>query len=80
MGGGQALLTTKDMFFRMYKSELMATIVYVVSTEKLRQRLQEEGLSEGVIQKSEQINNVEFAVMQKQLVLLKQKQKQFIDT
>lgn len=49
MGGGQALLAIKDMFSRLYKSELMATIVCVVSTEKLRQRPQEEGLSEGVI-------------------------------
>ena len=76
----EALLAVKDMFPRMSNSELMAPTDNVVSTEKLRQRLQEEGVSEGVIQESEQIMRAEFAAMQKQLVLLKQKQWRLIDT
>lgn len=76
----EALLAVKDMFPRMSNSELMAPTDNVVSTEKLRQRLQEEGVSEGVIQESEQIMKAEFAAMQKQLVLLKQKQWRLIDT
>ncbi|CAO2834695.1 unnamed protein product [Amaranthus hypochondriacus] len=76
----EALLAVKDMFPRMSNSELMAPTDNVVSTEKLRQRLHEEGVSEGVIQESEQIMRAEFAAMQKQLVLLKQKQWRLIDT
>lgn len=75
-----ALQAVKDMFPRMSNSELMAPVDNLaMSTQKLRQRLQQEGLSEGVIQDSEQIMRVEFAEIQKQLVLLKQKQWMFID-
>ncbi|KAL2893172.1 Oxysterol-binding protein-related protein 1C [Bienertia sinuspersici] len=76
-----ALQAVKDMFPRMSNSELMAPIDnVVVSTDKLRQRLQEEGVNEGVIQESEQIMRAEFAAVQKQLVVLKQKQWMLIDT
>uniref|UniRef100_A0A803L096 PH domain-containing protein n=1 Tax=Chenopodium quinoa TaxID=63459 RepID=A0A803L096_CHEQI len=76
-----ALQAVKDMFPRMSNSELMAPIDNVaLSTEKLRQRLQQEGVSEAVIQDSEQIMRAEFAGMQNQLVLLKQKQWMLIDT
>ncbi|KAK9713825.1 hypothetical protein RND81_06G053800 [Saponaria officinalis] len=76
-----ALQAVKDMFPRMSNSELMAPIDnVVVSTEKLRQRLQEEGLSETAIQDSEQIMRGEFATLQNQLVLLKQKHLMLIDT
>lgn len=75
-----ALQAVKDMFPRMSNSELMAPVDNLaMSTQKLRQRLQQEGISEGVIQDSEQIMRVEFAEIQKQLVLLKQKQWMFID-
>ncbi|GAB2235213.1 hypothetical protein Droror1_Dr00027707 [Drosera rotundifolia] len=75
------LQAVKDMFPRMSNSELMAPIDNLaVSTEKLRQRLQEEGVPESAIQDSELIMRSEFAALQKQLLLLKQKQWQLIDT
>ena len=77
----EALQAVKDMFPRMSNSELMAPINNVtVSTEKLRQRLLEEGVSEAAIQDSEQIMRSEFSALQTQLVLLKQKQWLLTDT
>ena len=76
-----ALQAVKDMFPRMSNSELMAPVDNVsVSTEKLRQRLLEDGVREAAIQDSEQIMKTEFAALQNQLVLLKQKQSILIDT
>ena len=77
----EALQAVKDMFPRMSNSELMAPMDnVVVSTEKLRQRLMQEGVSEAAIQDSEQIMRSEFTALQNQLVLLKQKQWLLIDT
>ncbi|XWS25198.1 hypothetical protein CRYUN_Cryun27aG0049200 [Craigia yunnanensis] len=77
----EALQAVKDMFPRMSNSELMAPMDNVaVSTEKLRQRLMQEGVSESAIQDSEQIMRTEFAAFQNQLVLLKQKRWLLIDT
>ncbi|XP_007018961.2 PREDICTED: oxysterol-binding protein-related protein 1C isoform X2 [Theobroma cacao] len=77
----EALQAVKDMFPRMSNSELMAPVDNVaVSTEKLRQRLMMEGVSESAIQDSEQIMRSEFAALQSQLLLLKQKQWLLIDT
>ncbi|XVF39411.1 hypothetical protein PTKIN_Ptkin01aG0032500 [Pterospermum kingtungense] len=77
----EALQAVKDMFPRMSNSELMAPIDNVaVSTEKLRQRLMQEGVCESAIQDTEQIMRGEFAAMQNQLLLLKQKQLLLIDT
>ncbi|MED6191701.1 Oxysterol-binding protein- protein 1C, variant 2 [Stylosanthes scabra] len=77
----EALQAVKDMFPRISNSELMAPLDNVsVSTEKLRQRLLEERVSEAAIQDSEQIMRTEFAALQNQLVLLKQKQSMLIDT
>lgn len=77
----EALQAVKDMFPRMSNSELMAPIESIqVSTEKLRQRLLEEGLMETAIQESEQIMRNEFAALQNQLLLLKQKHWLLIDT
>ncbi|XVE95415.1 hypothetical protein REPUB_Repub02eG0095100 [Reevesia pubescens] len=77
----EALQAVKDMFPRMSNSELMAPMDNVaVSTEKLRQRLMQEGVRESAIQDSEQIMRSEFASLQNQLVLLKQKQWRLIDT
>ena len=77
----EALQAVKDMFPRMSNSELMAPIDNVaVSTEKLRQRLQEEGVREEAIQDSEQIMRNEFSSLQNQILLLKQKQWLLIDT
>ncbi|KAJ0976027.1 hypothetical protein J5N97_017992 [Dioscorea zingiberensis] len=73
----EALHAVKEMFPRMSNSELMAPLDgLVVSTEKLRQRLQEEGVRED----SEQIMRAEFAALQNQLVALKQKQSLLVDT
>ncbi|KAK6132380.1 hypothetical protein DH2020_033871 [Rehmannia glutinosa] len=77
----EALQTVKDMFPRMSNRELMAPVDNLaVSTEKLRQRLLEEGLSEAAIQQSEQIMRNEFASLQNQLMLLKQKHWLLMDT
>ncbi|GER49221.1 oxysterol-binding protein [Striga asiatica] len=77
----EALQTVKDMFPRMSNSELMAPVDNLaVSTEKLRQRLLEEGLSEASIQQSEQIMRNEFASLQNQLMILKQKHWLLMDT
>ncbi|URD73631.1 Oxysterol-binding protein [Musa troglodytarum] len=77
----EALQAVKDMFPRISNSELMAPVDnVVVSTEKLQQRLQEEGVNETAIQDCEQIMRSEFYAMQNQLVLLKQKQTLLVDT
>lgn len=77
----EALQAVKGMFPRMSNSELMAPIDnIVVSTEKLRQRLLEEGVSEAAIQDSEQIMRTEFASLQNQLILVQQKHWLLIDT
>ncbi|KAK7385231.1 hypothetical protein VNO78_30945 [Psophocarpus tetragonolobus] len=77
----EALQAVKDMFPRISNSELMAPVDNVaVSTEKLRHRLMEEGVSEAAIQDSEQIMRNEYTALQNQLLLLKQKQMTLIDT
>lgn len=77
----EALQTVKDMFPRLSNSELMAPLDNIsVSTEKLRKRLMEEQVSEAAIQDSEQIMRDEFASLQNQLFLLKQKHWLLIDT
>ncbi|KAL8510723.1 hypothetical protein ACS0TY_017515 [Phlomoides rotata] len=70
----EALQTVKGLFPRMSNSELMAPVENVaVSTERLRQRLLEEGVSEAAIQESEQIMENEFASLQSQMMVLRQK-------
>ncbi|WOL01133.1 oxysterol-binding protein-related protein 1C isoform X1 [Canna indica] len=77
----EALQAVKDLFPRISNSELMAPVDnVVVCTEKLRQRLQEERVSEAAIQDCEQIMKSEFASLQNQLVLLQQKQTLLVDT
>lgn len=77
----EALQAVKELFPRMSNSELMAPMDYLsVSTEKLRKRLAEEGVSETAIQDTENIMKSEFAALQDKLVLLRQKQWQLIDT
>lgn len=77
----EALQAVKDMFPRMSNSELMAPIEsFIVSTEKLRQRLQEEGLNEAAIQDCEQIMRNEFVVLHNQLMILKHKQSLLMDS
>jgi hypothetical protein len=77
----EALQAVKDMFPRISNSELMVPADNVsVSTEKLRQLLIEEGVSETAIQDSEHIMRTEFAAVQNQLLLLRQKHWLLIDT
>ena len=74
----EALQAVKRMFPRMSNSELMNPIRG--STEKLRERLLEEGVNETVIQETEKIMRSEFSEMQEQLVLLQKKVCLLIDT
>ncbi|KAG6578992.1 Oxysterol-binding protein-related protein 1C, partial [Cucurbita argyrosperma subsp. sororia] len=77
----EALQAVKELFPRMSNCELMAPMDFLsVSTDKIRQRLLEEGVSETAIQDTENIMKTEFAALQNQLFLLKQKQWQLIDT
>ncbi|BAS85970.1 Os03g0704700 [Oryza sativa Japonica Group] len=72
------------MFPRMSTSEMVGpgdtAAAVAVSTERLRQRLQQEGVSEAAIADSERIVRTEFEVLHKQLMLLKQKQTLLLDT
>lgn len=77
----EALRAVKGMYPRISNTELMAPVDgFVVSTERLRGRLVEEGVSEGAIQDCELIVRSEFASLQNQLALLKQNQALLIDT
>lgn len=77
----EALRAVKDMFPRMPNSELMATVDnFVVSMDKIRQRLVEEGINNSAIQDIEKIVKDEFSALQNQLVALKQKQSLLLDT
>ncbi|KAL0314268.1 UNVERIFIED_CONTAM: Oxysterol-binding protein-related protein 1C [Sesamum angustifolium] len=77
----EALQAVKDMFPRISNSELMAPVDNLsVSTEKLRQRLLKEAVSEAAIQETELIMKNEFASLQKQLMILKQKHWLLMDT
>lgn len=77
----EALHAVKGMFPRMSNGELMGPIDNIaVSTEKLRQRLLEERVSEAAIQDSEQIMRNEFASLQNQLILVRQKHWLLMDT
>ncbi|CAA0840844.1 Oxysterol-binding protein-related protein 1C [Striga hermonthica] len=77
----EALQAVKDMFPRISNSDLMAPVdSLAVSTERLRQRLLEEGASETAIQDSEQIVRIEFASLQNQLMALRHKYCHLVDT
>ncbi|CAN4081350.1 unnamed protein product [Withania somnifera] len=77
----EALQAVKDMFPRMSNCELMAPVDNVaVATDKLRQQLLKAGVSEAAIQESEEIMRNEFASLQNQLMLLKQKHRMLMDT
>ncbi|CAD6206320.1 unnamed protein product [Miscanthus lutarioriparius] len=80
----EALRATKDMFPRMSSSEMVGpgdtAAAVAVSTERLRQRLQQEGVSEADIADSERIVRAEFEALHKQLVLSKQKNALLLET
>ncbi|GAB2256908.1 hypothetical protein Droror1_Dr00022967 [Drosera rotundifolia] len=76
-----ALQVVKSMFPRVSDAELLKVQPsdLDVSTEKLRQRLLEEGVSEGIIQDSEMIMRTEFSLMHNQLLVLKQREMLLLD-
>nr|XP_043606594.1 oxysterol-binding protein-related protein 1C [Erigeron canadensis] len=76
----EALNQVKRMFPRMSNSELMHPISSVmVSTEKLRARLLQEGVKEELIQDAERIMKNEFSEMQDRLMLLRKKLRLLIE-
>ncbi|VAI01496.1 unnamed protein product [Triticum turgidum subsp. durum] len=80
----EALRATKEMFPRMSTSEMVGpgdtAAAAAVSTERLKKRLQQEGVSDAAVADSERIVREEFEALHKQLVLLKQKQALLLDT
>ncbi|XP_019184539.1 PREDICTED: oxysterol-binding protein-related protein 1C-like isoform X1 [Ipomoea nil] len=79
----EALVAAKEMSPRLPNGELLLMTQMndnlAVSTEKLRKRLMEEGISEAAIQDSEQIMRSEFAAWHKDLLLLKHKELALVD-
>ncbi|XP_037462592.1 oxysterol-binding protein-related protein 1C-like [Triticum dicoccoides] len=79
----EALRATKEMFPRMSTSEMVGpgdtAAAAAVSTERLKKRLQQEGVSDAAIADSERIVREEFEALHKHLVLLKQKQTLLLD-
>lgn len=70
----EALLVAKDQFPRMLSSSDLATSEeFVVSTEKLRSRLLQEGLGEAVVKDCESVMLHEFSELKNQLRALQHK-------
>lgn len=78
----EALQAVKEMFPRISNGDYFVPMDngVAVSTEKLRHRLLDEGVSEDAIQESEDIMRAEFSALHKHLVVLKQRQMLLIDT
>ncbi|XP_054820545.1 oxysterol-binding protein-related protein 1B-like isoform X2 [Prosopis cineraria] len=78
----EALKAVKGLYPRSPKNaEIMAPHeTMLMSTQKLRQRLLEEGVSEIAIQESENIMRSELVQMHKHIMALKQKQKLLLDS
>lgn len=79
----EALKAVKGLFPRSPKiTETTAPpeTAAMMSTEKLRQRLLEEGVSENAIQDCEQIMKTELSKMHKHVLVLKQKQKLLLNS
>ncbi|XP_027096883.1 oxysterol-binding protein-related protein 1D-like isoform X2 [Coffea arabica] len=76
----EALLVAKDQFPRMLSSsDLETSEEFVVSTEKLRSRLLQEGLGEAVVKDCESIMLHEFSELQNQLKALQLKHILLVD-
>ncbi|KAK1266383.1 Oxysterol-binding protein-related protein 1D [Acorus gramineus] len=76
-----ALHAAKDLFPRMLSSnDFLPSEDVVISTEKLRDRLLQEGLAETVIKECESIMLCELSEVQNQLKLLQQKHVVLLDT
>lgn len=77
----EALLVAKDKFPRLLTSnDLAPSEDFVVSTEKLRSRLIQEGISEPIVKDCESIMLGELAEMQNQLKTIKLKHILLLDT
>lgn len=76
-----AMMAVKDMYPRLPNAEVLSPVASVaISTEKLRERLLEEGVSEATIGECEEIMKSEFSQLKKQMVALKHKHLLLIDT
>lgn len=77
----EALQSAKDLFPRsLTSSDLGTSEDIVVSTEKLRSRMSQEGISEAVIQDCESIMLSEVSYLQDRLKFLQQKHVMLLDT
>jgi len=77
----EALQSAKDLFPRTLTSSDLATSEdIVVSTEKLRSRLSQEGISEATINDCESIMLSEVSYLQSKLKYLQQKHVMLLDT
>lgn len=77
----EALLAAKDLFPRVLScNEFGPTEDVVVSTEKLRLRLLQEGIGEAVIKDCESIMLLEVSEMQNRLKALQHKHVMLLDT
>lgn len=77
----EALQSAKDLFPRALTSSDLATSEdIVVSTEKLRSRLSQEGISEAVISDCESIMLSEVSYLQGKLKFLQRKHLTLLDT
>lgn len=77
----EALQSAKDLFPRsLTSSDLVTSEDIVVSTEKLRSRLSQEGICEAVIKDCESIMLSEVSYLQDRLKFLQQKHVMLLDT
>ncbi|QCE15074.1 oxysterol-binding protein-related protein 1B-like isoform X1 [Vigna unguiculata] len=77
----EAMMAVKDMYPRLPNAEVLSPVASVaISTEKLRERLLEEGLSDATIGECEEIMKFEFSQLKKQMVALKHKHLLLVDT
>ncbi|GLU06124.1 hypothetical protein SLE2022_231820 [Rubroshorea leprosula] len=77
----EALLATKDLFPRVLSSnDFQPSEDVVISTEKIRLRLLQEGMSEAVIKDCESIMLMELSQMQNQLNALQHKHLMLLET
>ncbi|KAL2347146.1 hypothetical protein Fmac_001146 [Flemingia macrophylla] len=77
----EAIMAVKDMYPRLPNADIMSPVASVViSTERLKDRLLLEGVSEAAIKECEEIMHTEFSQLHKHIVALKQKQLLLMDT
>nr|KYP40759.1 Oxysterol-binding protein 1 [Cajanus cajan] len=77
----EAIMAVKDMYPRLPNAEIMSPVASVIiSTERLKDRLLLEGVSEAAIKECEEIMQTEFSQLHKHIVALKQKQLLLMDT